>query len=97
MLLEGFLADSLVRNLPANAREMDSIPEWRSSPREGNASYSNIFAWKIPWTKKPGGLQFIGLQRVRYNLSTMQQQQMLFEEFCHMIKSFITYRMCLIH
>ena len=26
--------------------------------------YSNILAWKIPWTEEPGGLQFMWLQRV---------------------------------
>ena len=25
---------------------------------------SSIFAWKIPWTEKPGGLQSVGLPRV---------------------------------
>ena len=28
---------------------------------------SRILAWKIPWTKKPGGLQFMGLQKVRHD------------------------------
>ena len=26
------------------------------------ATGSSIFAWKIPWTEEPGGLQFIRLQ-----------------------------------
>ena len=30
------------------------------------ATHSSIFAWKIPWTEEPGGLQPIGLQRVRH-------------------------------
>ena len=25
------------------------------------ATHSSILAWRIPWTKEPGGLQFIGL------------------------------------
>ena len=29
----------------------------------------NILAWRIPWIKEPGRLQFIGLQRVGHNLS----------------------------
>ena len=29
------------------------------------ATYSNILAWKIPWTEEPGGLQSMGSQRVR--------------------------------
>ena len=28
------------------------------------ASHSSILAWRIPWTKKPGGLQSMRLQRV---------------------------------
>ena len=31
---------------------------------EEGLSSSSILAWKIPWTEEPGGLQFIGLQRV---------------------------------
>ena len=29
------------------------------------APHSSTLAWKIPWTEKPGGLQFVGLLRVR--------------------------------
>ena len=31
------------------------------------ATHSSILAWKSPWTQEPGGLQSMGLQRVRYN------------------------------
>ena len=31
------------------------------------ATCSSILTWKIPWTEEPGGLQFTGWQRVRYN------------------------------
>ena len=31
------------------------------------ATYSSILAWEIPWTEDPGGLQSMGLQRVRHN------------------------------
>ena len=34
---------------------------------EGMATYSSILAWRIPHTEEPGGLQSIGLQRVRHN------------------------------
>ena len=30
----------------------------------------SILAWEIPWSEEPGGLQFMGLQRVRHNLAT---------------------------
>ena len=42
------------------------------------ATHSNILAWKIPWTEEPGGLQFIGSERVRHNwVSTYKQQKYL--------------------
>ena len=31
------------------------------------ATHSSILAWKIPWTEEPGGLQSLGLQRVRHD------------------------------
>ena len=34
---------------------------------EGMATHSSILAWRISWTEKPGRLQSIGLQRVRYD------------------------------
>ena len=41
------------------------------------ATHSGIFAWEIPGTRVPGGLQSMGLQRVTQNLATEQQQAML--------------------
>ena len=38
------------------------------------ATHSSILAWEIPWTEEPGGLQSMGLQRVRYYLVTEQEQ-----------------------
>ena len=31
--------------------------------KEGMATPSGIFAWRIPWTEEPGGLRSIGLQK----------------------------------
>ena len=33
------------------------------------ATHSGILAWRIPWTEKSGGLQSMGLQRVRMTLA----------------------------
>ena len=30
------------------------------------ATQSRILAWEIPWTEEPGGLQSMGLRRVRH-------------------------------
>ena len=37
---------------------------------EAMTTHSSIFARKIPWTEKPGGLQSMGSQRVRHNWTT---------------------------
>ena len=34
------------------------------------ATYSSILAWGVQWTEKPGGLQSMGLQRVRHDWAT---------------------------
>ena len=34
---------------------------------EGMANHSSIFAWRIPWTEEPGGLQSMGLQRAGHD------------------------------
>ena len=42
------------------------------------ATHSNILAWKIQWTEEPGGLEFMGSQRVGHDLATKQQQHGLY-------------------
>ena len=34
------------------------------------ATHSSILAWEIPWPAEPGGLQSMGVTRVRHNLVT---------------------------
>ena len=41
------------------------------------AVHSSVIAWEIRCAEEPGGLQSTGSQRVRHNLSTKQQQQLL--------------------
>ena len=52
----------------------------REDPLEKEmATHSNILTWEIPWTEEPGGLQSMGLQRVRHDLATKQQHFDRFE------------------
>ena len=44
-----------------------STPGLGRSPGEGNGNPLQYFAWRIPWTEKPGGLQFMGSERVEHN------------------------------
>ena len=43
-------------------------------------THSSVLAWRIPWTEEAGGLQSIGLQRVRDDLSQQEQQIKTLEE-----------------
>ena len=47
--------------------DLGLIPGLGRSSGEGNGNPLSILAWRIPWTKEPGRLQSIGLQRVRHN------------------------------
>ena len=59
----------MVKNLPARKTWVQSLGQ--EDPLEkGMATDSSNLAWKIPWTEEPGGLQSMGLQRVRHNLAT---------------------------
>ena len=58
----------MVKNLSTmqETQEMvSSVPGMGRSLEEEMATHSSIFAWRIPWTEKPGGLQSMGSQRVR--------------------------------
>ena len=57
---KGFPGGSSVKNLPANAGDMGSIPGLGRSPEAGMATHSSILAWRIPWTGEPGGVQSMG-------------------------------------
>ena len=50
-----------------SAGEPGSIPGLENSLEEKMSTHSSILAWEIPWTEEPGGLQFMGLQRVGHN------------------------------
>ena len=53
---------SVVKNLPANARDSDLIPGSERSPGGGSGNPLSILAWRMPWTEEPGGLQPMGSQ-----------------------------------
>ena len=48
-------------------------------------SHSSILAWEIPRTEGPGKLQSMGLQTVRHDLATKQQQQTLSELYFRIV------------
>ena len=64
----------MVKNPPAKAGEMGSIPGSGRSLEEEMATHSSILALEMPGTEEPGGLQSMGSQsqtRLKF-LSTPQ-------------------------
>ena len=51
---------------------------WEDPLEKEMATHSNLLAWKNSWTEELGKLQFMGLQRVRQDLATKQQNMVLF-------------------
>ncbi|CAI9166319.1 unnamed protein product [Rangifer tarandus platyrhynchus] len=48
-------------------RDAGSSPGSGRSLEEDMATYSSIFAWRIPLTEKPGGLWALGLQKAGHD------------------------------
>ena len=73
----------MVKNLPANAgdtRDVSSIPASGRSPGvESGKPLQHSFLGTL-WTEKPGGLQSMGLRRVRQDLAT-EQRSLLYSRF----------------
>ena len=63
-------AATVVKDPLVNAGVRGLIPESGICPGmgNGNSSSTSILACKIQWTEEPGGLQFMGLQRVSLSL-----------------------------
>ena len=76
-IMAGFPGGSGVKNSPAKQETWVQSLDQEDPLEKGMATHSSILAWKIPWTEEPGGLQFMALQRVRYDLATKQQQQIM--------------------
>ena len=67
-----------VTNQPTNAGDTGEFDPWaRKIPwrREWQTPPpASILAWKIPWTKEPGGLQSMGSQRIGHGWVTEHTQ-----------------------
>ena len=53
----GFPGGLVVKNLPANAGDVGSIPGSGRPPEKEMATHSSILAWEISWTGETGRLQ----------------------------------------
>ena len=57
----------MVKNLPAKQETWVRSLGWEDILEKGKATHSSVLAWRIPWTKEPGGLQSMGSQRVGHD------------------------------
>ena len=55
------------KNLPAIQETQVGSLGWEDPVEKEMATHSSILAWKIPWTEEPGGLWFMGSERVGHN------------------------------
>ena len=53
-----------VKNLPAMQVTQVLSLSGEDALEKEMAIHSSVLAWRIPWTKEPGRLQSMGLQRV---------------------------------
>jgi len=58
----------MVKNLLATQETQVQSLGQEDSLEKGMATHSSILAWRISWTEEPGGLQSMGLQRVRHDI-----------------------------
>ena len=57
----------MVKNLPKMRETWVRSLGWEGLLEMGMATYSSIFARRIPWTEKPVRLQSMGSQRIRHD------------------------------
>ena len=68
-LQEPVVVAQMVKNLPAmQETQVPSLGQEYPLEKE-MATHSNIFAWRIPWTEEPSGLQPIQLEKNWIQLS----------------------------
>ena len=54
------LVAQTVKNLPAMQETQVRSLGWEDPLEKEMAIHSSVFAWRIPWTEDPGGLQSTG-------------------------------------
>ena len=61
---QDFPGGSVVKSLPIQeTQETQVLSLGQEEPLEEEmATHSSVFAWRIPWTEEPGGLQSMGSQ-----------------------------------
>ena len=61
------LVAQMVKNPPVMQENWVQSLGWDDPLEKGMATTSSILAWSIPWTEEPGGLWYMGSQRVGHS------------------------------
>ena len=64
------LVAQMVKNLPAMQETQVKSLGQENPLEKGMATHSSILVWRVPWTEEPGGLRFMGSQRVTQDRAT---------------------------
>ena len=78
--LGGFPYGSSVKNLHETQELQEmwvQFLDWEDPLEESLATHSSILAWRIPGTEKHSGLQSMGTQRVRNDLSNLAHRPIM--------------------
>ena len=67
----------MVKNPPEMQETQVPSLGQKDPPEKEMATHSSILTWRIPWTKEPGKLQSMGLQRVGHDLAHMENKAMV--------------------
>ena len=67
LLWRGFLVAQTVINLLTTPETWAHFLGQEDPLEKRTATHSSILAWTIAWTEEPGGLQSLGLQKVRHD------------------------------
>ena len=70
----GFPSDSVVKNLPANAGDLDSIPGLGRYPGEGNGNPIQYSCLRNPMDRGAWRATVHGVARAGHDLETKRQQ-----------------------
>ena len=65
-------ARSWLQQLPIHS---DFIEEYRLLVEKEVATHSSMLAWIMPWTKEPGGLQYMGSHRAGHDSSSLAHRR----------------------
>ena len=55
----------MVKNLPGMQETWVQSLGWEGPLEKRMDTHSSVLAWRIPWREKPGGIQSLGLHRLR--------------------------------